>query len=160
MQYSSSLAAATRKGRAFLPALTLSVMLTATTPGLGSGETAIDLRDLIREFNSICADLQTARCDLQKRVLDETAFGDRILELFIRADSITTLLEARLPGPRHPGPTYPLQWALMHLRQSLRENFEGIVEGNGYRFVSADLALKAAEAWQGKLTSPEASPRQ
>ena len=35
--------------------------------------------------------------------------------------------------------------------ESLRENYEGIVEGNGYRFVTADLAFKAAEAWKGSM---------
>lgn len=148
-------AAATRKGSALLPAFALTFVLTATTPGVGSGAgergDGANLQGLVREFNSICSELQKARCDLQMRVLDEAEFGDRILELFVRADSITTLLEKRAPSPRRIGPAFALEWALKHLRESLRENYEGIVERNGYRFVTADLALKAAEAWKGSL---------
>ena len=146
-------AAATRNGTALLPAFALTIMLTATTPGIGSGSGSRGdgpaVQGLVREFNSICTDLQKARRDLQMRILDESAFGDRILELFVRADSITTLLDRRAPAPRHTGPAYALEWALRHLRESLRDNYEGIVEGNGYRFVTADLAFKAAEAWKG-----------
>ncbi len=154
-------AAATRNGKAFLPAFALTIMLTATTPGIGSGSTSRDegpaVQGLVKEFNSICTDLQKARRDLQMRILDETSFGDRILELFVRADSITTLLEKRAPAPRHSGPAYALEWALRHLRESLRDNYEGIVEGNGYRFVTADLAFKAAEAWKGSFVEQPVS---
>ena len=146
--------AATRHGSALLPAMTLAFVLTATTPGIGSGGSRDDganLQGLVREFNSVCADLQKARLELQSRALDDSAFGDRILDLFVRADSITTLLDARVPPPRRPGPAFALEWALRHLRESLRENYEGIVEGNGYRFVTADLAFRAAEAWKGSL---------
>ena len=158
--------AETRHGRGLLPALALTLVLTSTTPGVGSGRPDADgrrdsaeLRGLVREFNSICTDLQKARSDLQMRILDESAFGDRILDLFVRADSITTLFDGRVPPPRRAGPAFALQWALKHLRESLRENYVGIVEGNGYRFVTADLALKAAEAWQGSLVEqPVAIP--
>ena len=146
--------AATRHGSAFLPAMTLAIVLTATTPGIGSGGSRDDganLQGLVREFNSICGDLQRARRDLELRVLDESSFGDRVLELFVRADSITTLLDQSVPPPRRLGPAFALEWALRHLRESLRENYEAIVEGNGYRFVTADLAFKAAEAWKGSL---------
>jgi hypothetical protein len=147
-------AAATRKGSTLLPAFALTLVLTASTPGIGSGGARGDdarLQGLVREFNAICSDLQNARCDLQLRLLDETEFGDCILDLFVRADSITTLLEKRAPAPRTTGRAFALEWALRHLRESLRENYEGIVEGNGYRFVTADLAFKAAEAWKGSL---------
>jgi len=155
-------AAVTRNGTTLLPAFALTIMLTATTPGIGSGSAAREdahaVRGLVKEFNSICTDLQKARHDLQMRILDESSFGDRILELFVRADSITTLLEKRAPAPRHAGPAYALEWALRHLRESLRDNYEGIVEGNGYRFVTADLAFKAAEAWKGSLVEPVSVP--
>jgi hypothetical protein len=134
--------------------MALTIVLTATTPGIGCagsrGESA-DLKGLVREFNAIATELQKARGDLQLRILDERSFGDRILELFVRADSIKTLLDQRFPPPRTVGPTFALEWALRHLNESLRENYEGIVEGNGYRFVTADLAFKAAEAWKGSL---------
>lgn len=140
--------------RGLLPAMALTIVLTATTPGIGTGESRGDganLQGLVREFNAICSELQKARGELQLRVLDETAFGDRILALFVRADSINALLEKKVPGPRRGGTALALQWALKHLTDSLRENYEGIVEGNGYRFVTADLSFKAAEAWKGSL---------
>ena len=99
MQHPSS-TARVRKGTAFLPAFAFTFLLTATTPGIGSGEDGASIRGLVHEFNSICADLQTARCDLQMGTVDQTAFGDRILELFVRADSITTLLDRFAPAPR------------------------------------------------------------
>jgi len=134
--------------------MTLAIVLTATTPGIGSGgahDDGANVQGLVREFNSICGDLQKARRDLQLCVLDESSFGDRVLELFVRADSVTTLLDQRVPPPRRLGSAFALEWALRHLRESLRENYEAIVEGNGYRFVTADLAFKAAEAWKGSL---------
>jgi hypothetical protein len=146
-------AAMMRPARTFLPAMALTIVLTATTPGIGSGGSRGDganLQGLVREFNTICTELQKARGELQLRVLDEAAFGDRILELFVRADSINTLLQKKVPGPR-AGTALALHWALKHLTDSLRENYEGIVEGNGYRFVTADLSFKAAEAWKGSL---------
>jgi len=146
--------AATRHGSALFPAMTLAIVLTATTPGIGSGGSSDDganVQGMVREFNAICGDLQRARRDLELQVLDDSSFGDRVLELFARADSITTLLDRSVPPPRRPGTAFALEWALRHLRESLRENYEGIVEGNGYRFVTADLAFKAAEAWKGSL---------
>jgi len=159
MQHSSSIAAATRNGGALLPALTLSLLLSAATPCPSAGAGALDLRDLVKEFNSICTDLETARRDLQLRGLDEYAFGDRILELFVRADSISGLLESRASSQRKMGPAFALDWGLRHLRASLRENYEGIVEHNGYHFVTADLSLKAAHAWQGRAVEAEAVVR-
>ena len=159
MQHSRP-AAMMRPATAFLPALALTIVLTATTPGVGNGGSRPDganLQGLVREFNAICSELQKARGDLQRRALDEESFGDRILELFVRADSIQTLLDQRVPPPRSAGTAFALEWALRHLNESLRENFEGIVEGNGYRFVTADLAFKAAEAWKGSLDVPPAA---
>jgi len=148
-------AAATRIGRAFLPAFALTLVLTATTPGIGSGGSSraddASLQGLVREFNAICFELQKARVDLSTRDLDDLEFGDRVLGLFVRADSIQSLFDNRFPKGRRLGPAYALEWALKHLMESLRENYEGIVEGNGYRFVTADLAFKAAEAWKGSM---------
>ena len=148
-------AAATRKGRALLPAFALTLVLTATTPGIGTGASergdSANLQGLVREFNAICFELQKARADLSTRVLDDNEFGVRILGLFVRADSIKSLFDITFPKTRRLGPAYALEWALKHLMESLRENYEGIVEGNGYRFVTADLAFKAAEAWKGSM---------
>ena len=161
MQHSRP-AGSMRPASVFLPAMALTIVLTATTPGIGSGGSrgdGADLKGLIREFNAIGTELQKARCDLALHVLDEDSFGDRILELFVRADSIRTLLDKRQPAPRTSGPAFALEWALRHLSESLRENYEGIVERNGYRFVTADLAFKAAEAWKGSFgDEPPAVP--
>ena len=152
-------AAATRKGRALLPAFALTLALTATTPGIGSGGSSrgddASLQGLVREFNAICFELQKARVDLSTRDLDDLEFGDRVLGLFVRADSIKSLFDSRFPRAHRLGPAYALEWALKHLMESLRENYEGIVEGNGYRFVTADLAFKAAEAWKGSLVAEQ-----
>ncbi len=148
MQQSASVAASTRRGTAFLPALTLTVLLSAATPSSSAGTQGPEFRDLLQEFNAICIQLETARRDLKSGDLDDQEFGDRILELFVRADSVTTLLQSRFPGPRRLGSVFALDSALRHLRQSLRDNYEGIVQKNGYRFVTADMALKAAEAWR------------
>lgn len=159
MQHSRP-AGSMRPASVFLPAMALTLVLTATTPGIGSGGSrgeSADLKGLVREFNAIATELQKARGDLQLRILDERGFGDRILELFVRADSIKTLLDQRFPRPRTAGSTFALEWALRHLNESLRENYEGIVEGNGYRFVTADLAFKAAEAWKGSLGDESAA---
>jgi len=153
MQHSRP-AGSMRPAGVFLPAMALTIVLTATTPGIGSGGSRgdrADIKALVREFNAIGTELQRARGELQLRILDERSFGDRILDLFVRADSIKTLLDQRFPAPRTVGPAFALEWALRHLTESLRENYEGIVEGNGYRFVTADLAFKAAEAWKGSL---------
>ena len=161
MQHSRP-AGSMRPASVFLPAMALTIVLTAATPGIGIGGShgdKTDLKGLIREFNAIGTELRKARCDLTLHVLDEESFGNRILELFTRADSIRTLLDKRVPPPRTSGPAFALEWALRHLNESLRENYEGIVERNGYRFVTADLAFKAAEAWKGSFEDgPPAVP--
>lgn len=138
-----------------LPAMALAIALSAAMPGTGAAEPrtdGVDLQGMVREFNAICSELQGIRFDLQQRSLDERAFGDRILDLFVREDSIRTLLDDEVPAERRAGsPAFALEWALRHLNESLRENYEGIVEKNGYRFVTADIALEAAEAWKGSL---------
>src|SRR5689334_16784111 len=83
MQHSRP-AASMRPASVFLPAMALTIVLTATTPGIGSGGSrgeSADLKGLVREFNTIATELQKARGDLQSRALDERGFGDRILEL-------------------------------------------------------------------------------
>ena len=152
MQQPASTAAATRKGTAFLPALALVVVMSTVTPSSEASARGPELRDLLQEFNAICVRLEASRADLASGNLSDRAFGDRVLELFVRADSINTLLYERFPNRRGPGSAFALDFALRHLMQSLRENYEGIVEGNGYRFLTADVALKAAEAWRSGVT--------
>jgi hypothetical protein len=112
------------------------------------------LGDILHEFNAICVRIEAARADLHSGWLGEDAFLAQVLELFARADSMTTLLHSRFPGRRTGGPVFSLDRALKHLRDSLRENYVGIVEKNGYRFVTADVALKAAEAWRSGVMEP------
>jgi hypothetical protein len=137
-----------------LSAVALWIALTASTAGAGAAEPRTDgvnLQGMVREFNVICGELQGIRFDLQERSLDEAAFGDSILALFVQVDSIRTVLQQRFPISQPGNPAYAMGWALRHLTESLRENYEGIVEKNGYRFVTADIALEAAEAWKGSL---------
>ena len=63
-----------------------------------------------------------------------------------------SLLHQRFPIRRSPSSSFALDFALRHLTQSLRENYEAIVEKNGFRFLTADVALKAAHAWRSGVT--------
>ena len=66
MQHSRP-AGSVRPASVFLPAMALTIVLTATTPGIGSGGSrgeSADLKGLIREFNAIGMELQKARGDL------------------------------------------------------------------------------------------------
>src|SRR3954451_12120783 len=56
MQHSRP-AASLRPASVFLPAMALTIVLTATTPGIGNGGSrgdAADLKGLVREFNAVC----------------------------------------------------------------------------------------------------------
>src|SRR5512144_307655 len=72
MQHSRP-AGSMRPASVFLPAMALTLGLTATTPGIGSGGSrgdSADLKGLVREFNAIATELQKARGDLQLRILE------------------------------------------------------------------------------------------
>ena len=146
-----------RRTAALLCALTVATLLSAAVPNPTDGAQVQPLGDILQEFNAICTRIEVARADLHSGWLGEDAFLAQVLELFARADSMTTLLHARFPVRSQMGPVFALDRALKHLRDSLRENYAGIVEKNGYRFVTADAALKAAEAWRSGATDTGSS---
>jgi len=119
----------------------------AARPALGAGSP--ELTAMIPEFNRICADLVRARDGLLGGALDERSFADRVLALFVAADSLRAALDA---GPANQRlRTFALDRGLRFLIESLRENYVGIVAKDGLRFVSADQALQAALAWRSSV---------
>lgn len=103
-------------------------------------------------FNGICAELTAGRAGLRSGRLSDESFVDLVLDLFVRADSLSRLLEPTLPATHAYTPAASLARGLRCLKNSLRENYEGIVRRDGYRFVTADLDFKAAVAWRSGAT--------
>jgi hypothetical protein len=111
---------------------------------------------LLTEFNAICADLGEARNQLALGNLCDDEFADRILDLFVRADSLASIVGEGPFRDRRDLGSFALQKGLVYLIESLRENYVGIVGRNGIRFVEADQALKAAVAWRSGASDPAA----
>ncbi len=143
--------------RAALIGAALILLLATPTPLWAAGGDS-PRSALLVEFNAICTELGAARDDLARGSLCDDEFTDRILDLFVRADSIATLLRDASPGARGDLGTFALQKGVLYLIESLRENYVGIVGRNGVRFVEADLALKAAVAWRSGASNPAAAP--
>ena len=121
--------------------------LATTGPDFGP-----NLAAMLPEFNRICADLIQAREDLRHGTLDEEGFCDRILALFVDADSLNHSLEsAGASARRVASPLFAMSHGLRYLIDSLRENYVGIVARNGISFVAADRALQAAVAWRSGI---------
>ena len=109
-------------------------------------------KSALHEFRLLCAQLVDARERLANGRLDEEAFSDTLLALFIRADSLAHILAA---GQRGNPSWITLQRGTSYLIDSLRDNWVGMAARNGVSFVQADLALKAAVAWRSNV--PEAA---
>lgn len=103
---------------------------------------------LLGEFNAVCFDLTLARAALARGEMGDDEFADRILSLFVRADSLATLLRAASTFGRGGTADFALERGVTYLIDSLRENYVGIVARNGVSFLDADQALKAAVAWR------------
>ena len=136
-----------RAQRALLLAAAAAAGLAFVVPGAAHG--AVDPTAQVPEFNRICSDLAHARDELRSGLLDEPDFGDRILDLFVQADSLRTALLATAPALRRPGtPAFAMERGLRYLIESLRQNYVGMAGQNGLNFLDADLALQAAVAWR------------
>jgi hypothetical protein len=131
--------------------------LAAAVPSAASPDETLDLGRWTSAFTRVCADLSSARAELQQGTRSEDAFADRVLELFARADSLRDALEVTPPA-REPGQTQALDRGVRYLIVSLRENYLGIVERDGLRFVSADQAFRAAVGWRNQIATAEAFP--
>jgi hypothetical protein len=143
----TALGAQSRAKRALLIATAAAAGLAFLLPCAAHG--AVDPTAQVPEFNKICSDLAHAREELRAGVLDEPDFGDRILALFVQADSMRTALLAGAPGIRRPGtPGFAMAQGLRYLIESLRQNYVGMVGQSGLDFMDADRAFEAAVAWR------------
>ncbi|HYR68499.1 MAG TPA: hypothetical protein VER77_01335 [Candidatus Dormibacteraeota bacterium] len=138
-----------RAKRALVLAAILASLDAAPTSRCALAATGPDLYAMLPEFNRICTDLTRAREELRLGTLDEDAFGDRILALFVDADSLMNCLQTAGASTRRiASPLFAMSHGIRYLIESLRENYVGIVARNGTSFVAADRALQAAVAWR------------
>jgi hypothetical protein len=137
-----------RAQRALLLAAAAAAGLALAMPGAAHG--ALDPTAQVPEFNRICSDLARSRDELRSGLLGEPDFSDRILDLFVQADSLRTALLATAPAAlRRPGtPAFAMERGLRYLIESLRQNYVGMAGQNGLDFLDADMALQAAVAWR------------
>ena len=141
-----------RAKRALVLAAMLALLDIAPAPKSALAATGPDLATMLPEFNRICADLTRAREELRRGVLGEDAFSERVLALFVDADSLKNALESVGPSARLvASPFFAMSHGLRYLIDSLRENYVGIVARNGISFVAADRALEAAVAWRSGI---------
>ena len=111
-------------------------------------------KTVLEEFRGLCVELAEARERLSAGRMDETAFADTLLSIFIRADNMAQILAASGGAPSR----IPLQRGTAYLIEALRENWVGLSARNGMCFVQADLSLKAAVAWRSNVVESPASP--
>ena len=142
----------TRAGRTFLVAGTLLVLELGAGDREACAESSGDMSDAIPLFNGVCGELSRARDELRAGRMDDEDFADRVLDLFVTADSLQCALGKHDPAARRAGgPLFAIDRALRFLVESLRENYVGIVAQNGVSFVAADRALQAAVAWRSGI---------
>ena len=111
---------------------------------------AFDLPGMVSEFQEICGALEQARTGLRAGTLSDDEFADRVLDLFVWADSLQHQLPVAGWVTKGDVATnaFALSRALRYLVESLRENYVGIAARNGTNFVEADRAYQAAVAWR------------
>ena len=144
-----------RSGLRALPALALAALLGLAVESKPASAMEGTVSDLLPAFNQLCQELLDGRSGLQAGRLTQEEFVDLVLDLFTRADSLTTLLARRVPPTRAYTPATALSRGFRYLKDALRENYEGIVRQDGYRFVAADLNFDAALAWRSGVTTAE-----
>jgi hypothetical protein len=143
----------TRRGFRALAGLTLAALLGLAAEVRPAAAADAVVGNILPAFNQICSELQTGRQALQRGRLRDEAFVDLVLDLFVRADSLSVLLKERSPATHGYTPATALARGLRCLKDSLRENYEGMVARDGGRFVTADLELTAAIAWRSGITN-------
>jgi len=137
-------------------AAALALLALAPSPRLALARPAPDLAVLIPSFNRICSDLARSREELRSGFLDDDHFSERVLALFVDADSIREVVDALPMAERSAGgPYFAVDRCLRYLIDSLRENYVGIVAKDGIDFVAADRALQAAVAWRTGIGAAE-----
>jgi len=146
MKKASAFAKTLRAPGARTSLLVLAVLCAIPTSAHGENH---EPASFVPEFNRICAELTRTRADLGSGILADEAFAERVLGLFVDADSLQLALRTAWPGVHRAGtPLFAMERGLRYLIESLRENYVGIAEQNGWSFVEADRALLAAQAWQ------------
>ena len=137
----------------------LALELACAVPASAEKHDALDVPGVVSEFRQICSELEQARAGLGAGAVSDEEFADRVLDLFVRADS----LQHELPHGgwvRNSGSgtgTFALTRALRYLIESLRENYVGIASKSGIDFVAADRAYQAAVAWRPDLEAAAAT---
>jgi hypothetical protein len=135
----------------------LALEIALAAPSEAARQDDADLGGVVVEFRQICGKLDAARGALRAGAITGDDFADRVLELFVRADS----LSQRLPrggwvqGSRGGG-AFALSRAVRYLIESLRQNYVGIAAGDGINFVEADRAYQAAVAWRSGVEAAAA----
>ena len=139
----------TLAGRTLLLAGSLLILEFSAGDREARAESGADLSALVPRFNGVCGDLSRAREELRSGSIDEEGFAERVLDLFVTADSLRCSLDRHDSAARRAGgPLFAIDRALRFLIDSLRENYVGIVAQNGVSFVAADRSLQAAVAWR------------
>ena len=140
-----------RAFRATCPGLILAGLLSLAAWSGPARAADSAVADVLPAFNALCDQLVDGRRALQTGRLAEDGFVDLVLDLFTRADSLSQLLAARVPATRGYSTATALARGLRYLKASLRSNYEGIADGDGYNFVAADLDFQAALAWRNGI---------
>lgn len=135
----------------------LALELACAMPASAGKHDAPDVVGFVTEFRLICSELELARAGLAAGTLSDDEFGDRVLDLFVRADSLNQELPRGgwVKNAGHGVGSLALSRAIRYLIESLRENYVGIASKNGVDFVEADQAYQAAVAWRPDV---EAAP--
>ena len=139
---------------AFLGGL-LALELACSAPAEAGKPQAVDLPSIAAEFQTICGQLDEARTGLRIGTISNDEFAERVLDLFVRADSLRQLVPrsgwVRASSNANATGAFALSRALRYLIDSLRENYVGIAAGDGVSFVVADRAYQAAVAWRPEV---------
>jgi hypothetical protein len=128
----------------------LALELAVAVPASAEKRDALDVPAMVSEFRQICLELDRARAQLGAGTVSDEQFADRILDLFVRADSLSQVVPFGgwvQRGGNTTG-TFALSRAVSYLIESLRENYVGIASKDGTDFVEADRAYQAAVAWR------------
>lgn len=131
----------------------LALELACAAPADAGKPKAADLPSIASEFQDICGLLDAARAGLRDGTLSNEEFADRVLDLFVRADSLRELVPKTgwTQSTGNASGAFALSRGLRYLIESLRENYVGIAAGDGANFVEADRAYQAAVAWRPNL---------
>lgn len=146
MKHDVALAGSLRFGGARTSLLV--VALLCSVPAYAFGENH-EPATFVPEFNRICSELTRTRADLGSGALRDEDFAEKVLALFVDADSLQLAVQNAWPGASKAGtPVFALERGLRYLIESLRGNYVGIASQDGWSFIEADRALQAAMAWR------------